>query len=305
MGTIALYKDMKMNLNRDFLLKFCKEFEYPDEAQKALDDALTAVENSEVRAKFADQLSRYPSEMTTDEICDMLSEVKKLEPKIDCRHETVELLFFVLLAEPLKVEYQKAGLTDKMYHDAMLDLRAKTYECYENRGVWGSFVAIWFPRFFAVDRFAFTRLQFELITLEQMTSIDGQISVADGQKAVNIHIPSLGPLDMDAVKVSLKQAAEFFAPHFPDGKILFFCHSWLLYPPHHDMLPANSRILQFADMFHIFESWESREDLWRIFGPHNVSDIAGLPRDTGLRRAYAERLEQGLPVGQAKGAFYY
>lgn len=296
-----------MELNRSFVKQFCVSYDYPDGAIAALDDALTAIENSPVKDAFIAQLSRYPAEKTTEQITDILEQVKKLVPQIGKPTETVELLLFILLAEPLKAEYDKAGLPEKVYRDSMLDLRAKLIECYDMRGIWGSFVADWFPRFFALDRFGFTRLQFEMTTLPEINSPDGRVHLPAGLKAVNIHIPSFGPLIKEDVEQSFREAAAFFAPHFPGEPIRFHCHSWLLYPPHYDFLPQNSRILQFMDFFELVE-WNDDDtywDLWRIFGNCDHKDVANLPRDTGIRRAYAKRLEDGLPVGYGRGIFYY
>ena len=87
----------------------------------------------------------------------------------------------------------------------------------------------------------------------------------------------------------------------------FCCGSWLLYPPHYDFLPPQSNILKFMDCFDILR-WEDADefsDCWRVFASYKDLPPAELPRDTSLRRAFADRLIAGGKTGHGFGAFFF
>ena len=127
-----------------------------------------------------------------------------------------------------------------------------------------------------------------------------------GQNALNVHIPSGRPLIQQEIRDSMAEAAAFFAPQFSEGKVLFICHSWLLFPGHLEMLPERSGIRAFMEEFNIAGSYEdpTRHDLWRIFGTEAVDDPDTLPQRTSLQRAYVRWLKDGKTVGGGLGFRY-
>ena len=89
--------------------------------------------------------------------------------------------------------------------------------------------------------------------------------------------------------------------------MLFCCGSWLLYPRHREFLPEKSNILRFLDDFEIV-SWAEKEnfgDAWRVFGRYSELPVEQLPRDTSLRRAYADWLAAGNKTGDGYGLFLF
>ena len=81
------------------------------------------------------------------------------------------------------------------------------------------------------------------------------------------------------------------------------CGSWLLYPRHREFLPEKSNILKFLNDFEIV-SWEEKEnfgDAWRVFGRYADLPFEQLPRDTSLRKAFAEWLCSGRKTGSGFG----
>lgn len=293
-------------MNRKFISELSRYLDFPAEAEAALlkaFDAVTADKNaSEV---FETELKRY----TSDETHNLYSGFKAIHAAAeDLPVETgsAELVFYILAAEHLKELYEKAGYSEEMYHDAMIDLRCKLFECKSVKGFWGSFVDYWYNGFYSLDRVALGRLQFERCTMPPCISHDGTICFKGNEKAINIHIPSRGPLDAKEVLDSFDLAAKFYADEFPGDEVLFHCHSWLLFPGHEVMLPKSSRIRQFSEMFtHVYTDIDkTKHDMWRIFGSADISKPEELPRDSGLRRAYADWLAEGKPVGSAMGIRY-
>ena len=212
----------------------------------------------------------------------------------------------------LREKYAERDLPETIFWDSMTDLRAKLVECRAVYGINGSFVASWFHGFFEMTRFALGRLQFEITELsrEEPYTCRGR-SVREDDKLIGMHIPSLGPLTVDLMLDAFKRAYNF--PLFSEVRVPgtdwmpFCCGSYLLYPPHYDFLPPQSNILKFMDCFDIIDYSDSEEfnDKWRIFANYKDAEPADLPRDTSLRRAFADRLLAGGKTGHGWGIFFF
>ena len=92
---------------------------------------------------------------------------------------------------------------------------------------------------------------------------------------------------------------------FPDGTALFTCSSWLLDPWNLTVLNPASNLAAFIGDFEIVSShlYDGYGDLWRLFDCNYTGDPAALPRDSSLRRAYADRVARGEPTGSGRGFF--
>jgi len=205
----------------------------------------------------------------------------------------------------LKRRYEDAKLPTAYYRGVADDLCAKLNECYALKGIWGTFVASWFSRFFVLGRFPIGRLQYECIPVPESYCPEGYAHMA-GQLAVNVHIPSGKPLIRQEVQASMAEAAQFYAPQFPDGRVLFICHSWLLFPGHQKMLPQSSGIRGFMEEFTLMDTYDdpTGHDLWRIFYTENTDNLDALPQNTSLQRAYGAWLKAGKGVGGGLGIRY-
>lgn len=290
---------------KDFLARFFLEYGYSEEGASALLNALdTALGNPIFAKALLGAVDNYASlsPVTPEPIAPMLESVRAAALGSGVSSETVDLLFFLLCMKPLKQRYQDAGLPLSYYDGIAFDLRSKLNECRRLKGIWGTFVAGWFYRFFSLGRFVMGRLQYERIPLPEAYCPHSMAHMA-GQDVVNVHIPSGRPLIRDEVRASLAEAAAFYAPHFPNGQVIFVCHSWLLFPGHLEMLPENSGIRQFMEEFTVFDSFDDPQgrDLWRIFYREDVTDPDALPQETSLQRAYVKWLQDGKAVGGGAG----
>ena len=293
----------------DFLQAFFDQYEYPKAgADYLLSLADQLSEGSSLRQLLARKLDDYINSriQTQDDVTALLEDIKTAAEAESIPSESASLLFFLLCMEPLKTMYDRKGLPERYYAGVARDLRSKLNEFYSVKGIWGSFVSPWCAGFFAMTRFVIGRLQYEIIEMPDCISADGKYCF-HGQTAVNMHIPSGCPLDMDEVHASMAEAARFFASHFPGKPVLFHCNSWLLFPGHYEMLSPQSRIRQFMDEFTIIRAniYQSKPDLWRIFNTFETDDPTKLPQDTSLQRAYAKWLLEGKPVGAGIGIRYY
>ena len=248
----------------------------------------------------------------TDDRDAVLREADRIGEMIGVHKYTIELFYFMYISYELRERYKAQCIDDEIFWQSMTDLRAKLVECRDVYEINGSFVASWFFGFFQMTRFALGRLQFEHAEYdEEQPYTCGGFSLHNGDRMVGMHIPSLGPLSDENMLDAFKRAYNF--PYFACAKIKgtnimpFCCGSWLLYPPHRDFLPPHSNILKFMDCFDIVDSWDNEEfhDKWRIFAKYHTLPVDELPRDTSLRRAYADRLAEGKPVGGGWGVFFF
>ena len=288
-----------------YLQEFFKTHDYPEAAVPPLLESLNSIlAHEKMGAALLDAVSQYESWESPEKeaVKALLAQVRQASREYGFQNETAELLLFLMLCRHLEQLYQRKGLPAAWFLGVPRDLRSKLNECYTIRGIWGSFVADWFVWFFSLDRFVMGRLQFECIPIPASYCPAGFEHMA-GQPAVNLHIPSGAPLRQSDVQASMAEAAKFYAHRFPDGNVLFICHSWLLFPGHLEMLPDSSGIRQFMSQFTLAGTYEDpdRHDLWRIFHTDDVKNENTLPQDTSLQRAYVQWLKAGKTVGGGIG----
>lgn len=293
----------------DFLELFMAKTGYPEDAK----DTFRGIHAKLLQTpQAAEQFDSIFARMENGGRKELLDEADALAEALGVHPYSMELYVFMARALPLRERYREAGISEEVYWDTMTDLRAKLVECRDVYGVNGSFVAWWFFGFFDMTRFALGRLQFEIAEFHNDTPyVCGTLTVGSGDSAINIHIPSLGPLPAESVMDALKRAYRF--PYFKDVRVQgsdirpFICSSWLLYPAHREFLPSRMNILKFMDCFDIIRSNEEEEfgNKWRVFGKYKDTAPEDLPTDTALRRAYAERLKAGGKTGGGYGILLF
>lgn len=280
---------------------------FPTDAQQVFLRAFEKITGAaETNKAFAELLQQYEE----NEHCDykqMLSEMVALGEVYSIHPYTASMLLFLCLSKTLLERYRQRGIDEGIYYRSIADLAYKLEECRLVHGIHGSFVASWFAGFFALKRFGLGRLQFEIVSTSEDYRLSG-ILVPAGSKAINVHIPRTGTkLLHSEVEESYRLAAEMFAGEFVDQPILFTCKSWLLDPWNQTVLKPGSNLALFCKDFEIVKSgdYEGYGELWRLFDCQYTGDASKLPRDSSLRRAYADRVERGEPIGWGVGLFLY
>lgn len=234
--------------------------------------------------------------------------VKEIAEEAGISPYTVWMLFLMQGAKQAKADYEKKGIGEEIFWDTFADLRYKAVECKENCGVWGTFVAFWYPIFYSCDIVKLGRLEYE-----SNRPYDGPVYEKDGftlrpgDSVKRIHIPSSGePFDREARLQSYRQAYEFFKEERGDGPLVCLCHSWLLYPEYRKILKPTSNIADFMGDFDIIRT-ETTEfhDAWRVFGPHHAAPAADLPESTSMQRAFKQHLLAGGSTGEGLGILLF
>lgn len=291
---------------KTYLAGFCARYEYGKKAEADLLTAFDAVlGNADARDTLTTFVEDYENGGRFNDK-NQLDALKDTASAVNVDPYTLHLLYTVLCTEEMRRRYEKAGVPDGIIEDSMHDFKWKKQECDAMFGVTGTFVAWWFDRWFDATRYAIGRLQFELIYLDRDVTTGG-FFYKKGDFAVNVHIPSCGPLDYGACEDAYRRAETFFRERRlldPDKPVLFVCHSWLLYPDMIALLGPTSRIRRFAADYTVLESKADAPGVfpWSLFNKPKTVPLADLPDDTSLRRTVKNALLSGTPVtGSALG----
>ena len=154
----------------DYIPEIGRELEFPEEGTQALWEAWKKLEKqakdgdvktAEAAAAFLAWIDKYDREERMDYAA-ALKAAEDAGKAADVHPYTAQLLLFLCMTAHLKELYEKRGISQKIWRDSCKDLKWKLLECRRMYGIWGSFVAGWFPGFFDLTRFALGRLQFEL-----------------------------------------------------------------------------------------------------------------------------------------------
>lgn len=293
-----------------YIKDFMALFHYPAEAVALFTETERRLDAEPAFAEAFDaHFNSYMLE-DTESLADALAGMDALAADMGLSPYTLAFVFVMNCTEPLREKYAAAGIEEAVFWQGCDDLRCKLLECMACKGVPGTFVANWNHGFLKMDRFAYGRFQYEIreyIDPAPYTFSCGK-TIARGETLINFHIPSSGiPLTDDVRLASYREAYPHYRRLFPDGLVVFGCTSWLLYPIHREFLPATSNILRFMDDFHIlrYETKDPFSNAWRIFGRDADLPPAELPRDTSLRKAYADWLQAGNLAGDAFGLFAF
>ena len=291
-------------MNPEELYGFLKQHGFPAEACRSLsDDARSLMRDGRCAAILARYKEDYAAGRAISYF-DAADELEKAAQPAGIHPYAAQMLFYLSLAPQLRIFYRERGLPDELFDGAISDLWCKARECHRVYGVWGSFVAYWFSRFFNFSLYTLGRLEFCLIPCPTDYEEAG-LRIKKGQLCIDVHIPSREPLTRESLDDAYARAAAFFADRLAEVPTVFHCESWLLADYHDEMLPPDSGILLFAHDYERVARAPDAGDLWRIFGREDVDPPEFLPEDTRLQKAYKKRLCARLPVYGGVGLFFY
>ena len=279
-------------MNRTFLNTILAQTAFPAEAALAM-NRLADQASDDIDQIVAFFCNGYSKE-------DTQPMVEALAAQTGQSPYSVWMLVLLLSAEHARSLFPN----DQVYWDTFSDLRYKVMECYEIHGVWGTFVAHWYPRFYKGDLIKLGRLEYESrpCDLKETVTIHG-ITVNPGDPIKHIHIPSSGePFTLEARLDSYQKASAHFG-----NPLICLCSSWLLYPPFRNVLPPHANSRDFMNDFQILYQFDRPQftNGWRIFGGGWTEDYAALPEKTTMQRAYKKYLLSGGTVGVGTGILIF
>lgn len=293
-------------MNREFLKLLMDKTGFPAEAKTfLLDSAEKLVSSGQEEALDGTVEHFYEEDFQMGGVVPLIAEMAEgsgLSP------HTVWLLFLVEAAVPVKGAFADRGIPEQVFWDTFADLRYKVQECKDVQGVWGNFVAFWYPIFYSCDIVKLGRLEYENCTYEWDVPYEAHgVTLKKGDPVKSIHIPSSGePFDSAARLASYKKAYEFFREELHGGPLICVCHSWLLYEEYAKILkPGN--ISDFQKDFDILSSTADKDfgDSWRLFGADYQKPTAELPEKTSMQRAFKKFLLEGREPGMGMGVLVF
>ena len=221
-------------------------------------------------------------------------------------HYTTELMFVIEFAKYLESRYKEKGIPRQIFIDSMKDIPCKIRECMAAKGVFGTFVAWWYDRFFDMTRMAFGRLEYDIDEYTKETICVGDYEIEKGDLILNCHIPSAGPLYHELCLDSYKRAYDYFRGRLKGGILAIHCHSWLLYKPYIPVFGVESNIYDFMCDFAIYRTEHSGKfDEWRVFGKEYDVHNDVLPMDTRLQRNFVEYIKESGTFGVGNGILLF
>ena len=294
----------------EFYRNLMVKLELPEEAEKEFS---SVVKFADENLQFGRELDKLIMRFMFPKAHDIRRFLEKLSPisqRYSINENTLQFVFLLLSAETLYKRYIKQHISDEIFYDTIKDLKYKFDECVACKGCYGTFVPHWFEGFYRLERFALGRFQYEHTDTDREIVTPNGIRIKKGTKVLFLHIPSGGAPLTDEVRIdSYKKAYEFYkdSSFVKNGKIIFVCHSWLLYKEHYKFLPETSNILKFMNDFYIYDQYISdiKEDLWRIYGKYENTPINELPEETSLMRSYKKWLLEGNKVGGGAGVIVF
>lgn len=299
-----------MKHNTQYFSDFMARYNYSEESVKVFTEILAKLDEDEkFGAEFDKLVNRYMSIFCGDSR-KYYERAAKLGEPYGFHEYSMHFVFLLCCVPLLEKKYEKKGIDKQIFWDTMDDLRCKLNECIDCKGIPGTFVVGWFRGFFEMTRFTYGRFQFEKGCFGDKHSYTlscGKV-LKPGGKYVNIHIPSSGVPLTDEVRFdSYRRAWEAFKFMFDDDIVIFGCGSWLLFQPPKAYLPPHLNTVKFMNDFEIVSQHEGKleDNAWRIFGKYGWGPAEQLPRDTTLRKAFAEYYCDGNPAGSAFGVFAF
>lgn len=218
----------------------------------------------------------------------------------------ISLCVVLLMAEFTKLAYQRRGISMEIYYATMGDITIWSKNFRRQYGVPGLDETNWLIhhiqlRLFRLGRLQFMRRQvfFPLTVPRKKTKA---LPFHRGDPCVDVHIPAGEPLTTDMCLASFRQADEFFGTYFPEHRFAYYtCSSWLLSPYNREMLPAESNIIRFSELWRIPFSWDGADAaIESIFGKEQAAKRV-FSEETSLQRSAKARLQEGKPLGEGFG----
>lgn len=230
-------------------------------------------------------------------------------------HPIGRLAVIVWKLTEIRGKYEALGVSPEIIADTFGDITLRQRLFFQKTGKVGLSRAdcIWLRHLAHARIFKLGVLQYqptEMFYPETYENGKRFFVISDSQKArlsagtpvLNMHIQTGADLTPERVAASLQMAKNFFPMVYPETRFkAMVCYSWLLHSGLKELLPPDSRILQFAGNFDVIsETGDKRQALERIFGKR-YRRKADFPQQTSLQRTALRDLSK---LGYALGVIY-
>ena len=218
--------------------------------------------------------------------------LKELKELLGDDPDGMKMLAVMLKAAKISEEkYTEIGISEEIFVETMKCFTRFVKESMVRGGRYYFNREWWTPRQLSLQLFRIGELEYELVEEK-------------GQKYIYLHIPSDADMDKSKLRDSYEQAKLFLKKYFPAYQdVPIRCESWLMSPALPQLLPENSRIIQFQQNFKVDETYPGENDyaewVYNIEGDVTGMDMTKLPENTSLQRSMKQYLLDGGSVGTA------
>jgi hypothetical protein len=191
--------------------------------------------------------------------------------------------------------FAERKIAEQIYFDTCGDIAIWCGNCHKSFREYGLDELEWVAKSIDFRLFRLGRLQFELTSVGEAFNT-AKRDVYKDDILLNIHIPQGSPLGINVCLDSISEAKAFFK-----GTGGFVCDSWLLCPDLKQILPAQSNIVRFQNLFEVLRTdYTSGQAEERIFGGV-LEDAHMYPGKTSLQIAARDYILSGRKLGTSYG----
>ena len=166
---------------------------------------------------------------------------------LTCDDGKKNLFSYLFMCEALSDFYKAKGISEDILLDTLKDIVRWCNTWSEIKGELYLGELEWLSDHLSGQLFKIGRLQY---IMDESKIECKELGIKKGDPILAIHIPQDGPLNIEKCKQSIADAETFFARYFPEFQYSYFsCHSWLLDDTLKDLLPHDSNIVKFGDLF--------------------------------------------------------
>lgn len=198
-----------------------------------------------------------------------------------------------------KEAFDCRNIPETVFWDSMTDIGIWCRDYYKKTGLPGIGEPQWVAKSLKLEVIRLGRLQFEPGYLDQVVQAGQRIYPA-GTPILHVHIPAEEKLKYESVLDSLNQTKDFFKKYFDFVPVIMHCHSWLLSPELKKLLPEDSNILRFQNLFCLYKTDDLRQAEERVFGAVQ-EEITSYPQKTTLQKKMKTYLLKGHKIGMGWG----
>lgn len=215
--------------------------------------------------------------------------------------------------EILQKAYEEKGIPLTYFYRSIYDLSYRIERYYNHHGSYGLSERDirWLSPIFQMEIFDIGVLRFQIshFSFAEIERSDHEYmplsdqwkkEIPEGTPIITLHIMKGAAIQKEKVLSSFKEAIDFFDRYFPDHDYeLFVCRTWLIYKPIQTLLPEDSNITAFANLFTIIaQNQNTKQALERIYGTSDLEEIEKMEKQSSLQKKVYRHLDQ---VGEAAG----
>lgn len=186
-------------------------------------------------------------------------------------------------------EYMRLGIPQEIFIATMKFFTRFLQDYKDRHGCYHYVWAWWAVRQISMVEYRIGELEYEM-------------RVENGKRLIDMHIPADADITTCRLRQSYSDAVEFFKKFYPgfcDAEMV--CSSWLLAPSLGNVLPENSKILQFQKSFKITHmDADSPGFMDWVYGSRDIP-IKDLPENTSLQKRLKPYLLNNGKIEWASG----